>query len=130
MMWRRTAMARRRRHHDLLRRRGSRPGPDRRQMHRAGIEQERHRGGTEQNGDQRYRHPPGHHPELFAAFVGRHRPCPSPLAWISPRPTAGIQETRSDGNTGAGTTFALSGGIMPGKRATCGAPGRDPTLGA
>jgi hypothetical protein len=121
---RRPAAVRGRRDHDLLRRRRcGRPRTDRWLVHRAGVEQERHRPCPEQQRDQRYHHPPGGHPEPFASFVGRHRPVLPPLR-------GSVPVLRGQGYKKPGRTATRFRGIMPCLVATCGAPGRDSTLGA
>jgi hypothetical protein len=86
---------RRRRHDDLLRWRRSGAGPDRREVRGAGVEEQRHRGRTDEQRDQRRRRSSSGYPERepFRAFVGRHRPFP-PLPWTG-LPGLGSRDTRN-----------------------------------
>jgi hypothetical protein len=62
--------------HDLLRRRRSGAGPDRREVRCARLEEQRHCGRTDEQRDHRRRHSSSGYPdcEPSPAFVGRHRP--------------------------------------------------------
>jgi hypothetical protein len=115
----------RRRHDDLLRRRRRRAGtgPGRRQVHRARVEEQSHRGRAEQERDQRHCHPPSDYPgsARCTAFVGRHRPLPVPESAF-PDLSPGIQETRSDINPGAEARFAVSGESLATAGEPCGGP--------
>jgi hypothetical protein len=120
------------RYHDLLRRRRC-PGPlpDRREMHRAGVEQQGHRGRAEEHPDQRRRHPPSGYPESpsFTAFVGRHRPV---LPFRGSFPDLASRDTRNPigRQPVQGADIRCFRRIINDTSSTCGGWRRRSTLGA